>query len=283
MRRMTARIASSTVAAYPFKRGKYFLRQFAARHFLIGRTDMGHWVRISGVSGFEWKIFDSRYNEPQTIAAMKRLLRPGMTVFDIGANVGYYSLLAADLVRPSGHVHSFEPTPVVAERLEENVMSNHLSPWVTVNAVAVGSGRGMAKFHLSLDDSEGNSIFASEQTSQSISVPVMSVDEYIRDHELGAIDVMKIDIEGAEMLALQGARKLLTREDAPLLIIEVNPAALKSAGTTPTQLRSVIEAFGYKCFTLELLSGRSDGAANILAAKSIHTCIIGQCDLRPFG
>ena len=277
--RARAKLASRVVAAYPFTRGKYFLRQFAAKRFLLGRTDVGHWVRVSGVSGFEWKIFDGRYNEPRTIAAMKRLVRSGMTVFDVGANVGYYSLLAASLVGPSGHVHSFEPTPTVVRRLAENVALNQFSSRVKINAVAVGSTCGKSDFHLSLDDSEANSMFASDQHLQSVCVPIVTLDGYVRDHDVARIDVMKVDIEGAELVALQGASELLRRETAPLLIVEFNPAALASSGAMPSQLKGEIERFGYRCYRLEQLTEGSSAVYNILAIKPSHIPTIQENEL----
>jgi FkbM family methyltransferase len=276
---LETKLASAAVAAYPFRRGRYFLRQLAARRFLLGRTDFGSWVRVSGVSGFEWKIFDGQYNEPRTIVAMKQLIHVGMTVFDVGANIGYYSLLAANLVGPAGQVHSFEPTPLVVQRLKENIALNDLSSRVTVNAVAVGAAVGMIDFHMHSDDSEGNSMFSSEQHVETVCVPVITLDRYIHDRGIGCVDLMKIDIEGAELLALEGAAELLAREDAPLLTVEFNPSALSSAGTSPLQLKSSIEAFGYRCLELEQLTEGLGAVYNVMAAKPNHIPMLQQCGI----
>src|SRR4051812_48228179 len=118
---MSSRIASAIVRLYirlsPIERGKFRLRSFAASRFLVARSDRGLWFRISGVSGFEWKILDGVKAEQATERAFQRLVRPGSTVLDAGANIGYFALTASSLMGRSGEVHAFEPTPAVASRL----------------------------------------------------------------------------------------------------------------------------------------------------------------------
>jgi FkbM family methyltransferase len=273
------KIASRAVRAYPFARGKHRLRQFAAKRFLTAKTEFGCWVRISGVSGFDWKVFDEQISEPVTAAAIKALLRPGMTVFDVGANVGYFTLLAARLVGSGGRVHAFEPTPSVAHRLAENVAMNKLESQVCCNAVAVGDEVGVVSLHTQRDDSEGNNIFSDDGSGASISVPVLTLDAYITDHSIKSVDVMKLDVEGAEIKVLAGANSLLSRADSPILIAEANPSALRRSGGDVRELCNVCSELGYRVYGLEQLTAGQDPVYNVLAAKPVHEGIIRESRL----
>lgn len=227
-------------------------------------------MRISGVSGCDWKVFDRAFNERKTVAAFEALLEPGMTFFDVGANVGYFSLLAASIVGPEGRVHSFEPTPAVAKRLMENVRINALSSRVITNVAAIGERSGTATFHLHSDDSEANSMFATREHGGCIEVPVITLDEYVQSRNIRSVDLLKMDVEGAELLALRGAQSILARENAPMLIIELNSAALASAGSSPLELQGMLEEMGYRCHLLEELLVKPARVCNVLAMKNAH-------------
>jgi FkbM family methyltransferase len=271
-----ARLGSAAVAAYPFSRGRYGLRRFAANRFLVARMEEGYWLRISGVSGFEWKVFDRCFNEPETIRAFTTAIEPAMTVFDIGANVGYYAMLAAALVGPAGRVHAFEPTPDVAQRLAQNIAMNHLSDRIRHLAVAVGSTTCTSELYLNPDNSEGNSLFASSEHRVSTAVPVITIDEHVRVNGLRAVDIIKVDVEGAELDVLKGGAGLLSREDAPILFIEFNPSALELAGANTYELYLALNRLGYDCFELEQLTHDSKPVYNVLAKKPIHKWRFGD-------
>ena len=93
---LRVRILSRLVAAYPFQRGRTRLRRIS-RQWLVGRLPFGPWVRVSGAVGAEWSFLLSRSKEDVTTTFVKSFLRPGMIFVDVGANVGYFTLLAASL------------------------------------------------------------------------------------------------------------------------------------------------------------------------------------------
>jgi 2-polyprenyl-3-methyl-5-hydroxy-6-metoxy-1,4-benzoquinol methylase len=113
--RPSSRILSRLVAAYPFQRGQTRLRRITGR-WLVGRLPFGPWVRVSGLVDAEWNFLLGRTKEDATTQFVKSFLRPGMTFVDVGANVGYFTLLAASL---GARVVAYEPTPAVVERLRE--------------------------------------------------------------------------------------------------------------------------------------------------------------------
>lgn len=89
--------------------------------------------------------------EPELVAMLKRALRPGMTVLDMGANIGYFSAIAAALVGPSGRLHAFEPAPSCFGQLERNLVA---FPWARAHDVAIADQAGMARFHFSDNGNE---------------------------------------------------------------------------------------------------------------------------------
>src|SRR5262249_32474127 len=152
--------------------------------------------------------------ESETVELFLKLLAPGMTALDVGANVGQYTLLAAQRVGPSGRVHAFEPTPHVAAKLRANVRLNGFRN-VTVAAMAVGDNCGEATLYY-VDDDGSNNILAPEPGyPTSVKVPLITLDDYLASQGLGKVDVMKMDIEGAELKALRGSPRLLSGDHAP--------------------------------------------------------------------
>lgn len=268
------RVASLAVAQYlrhcPLERGKYRLRAFAGSHFLHSPTPIGQWLRVSGISEFEWKLLYGFEKEPRTLNTILRLLEPGMTVVDAGANIGYYSLAAASRVGTTGRVHAFEPSPSVAARLAENVQINALETCIQVNASALGRQSGEARLYLDSDDCEGNSMFSAVTARVSIRIQVDTLDEYICRNGITRVDLLKVDVEGAESALVVGAQGVLSGSFAPVIIMEFNPAALSLAGTSARSLQMLLTTFGYECFVLEQLTKGDSAVYNILALKSFH-------------
>ena len=182
-----------------------------------------------------WEAYESQL--------MGRLLRPGMTFVDVGAHIGYYSLLAARAVGPAGRVVSFEPSPDNFALLTENIRLNGLSKIVRAENLALGAGRGEADLHLStcntgdhrlystLDDDD--EMFNAGMHRQSVRVPVISLDEYLGREGVERVDVVKIDVQGAEMDVLLGMRQTLARSPQVVLFTEFWPHGLLRFGTEP--------------------------------------------------
>jgi FkbM family methyltransferase len=154
--------------------------------------------------------------------ALQREVKPGATFFDVGANVGFVTILAARLVGPSGRVVAFEPVPENVAAIRENVALNAID-WVEVRETAVGRGAGTASFIVS--DVSAFSRLASVSVPsgarESIEVAVSSLDELLDAGALPVPDVIKIDIEGAELEAIEGMRRTLAAH-RPVILCEVH-------------------------------------------------------------
>jgi FkbM family methyltransferase len=154
--------------------------------------------------------------------ALQREVKPGATFFDIGANVGFVTILAARLVGPSGRVVAFEPVPANVAAIRENLELNGID-WVDVRQTAVGRSSGSATFIVS--DVSAFSRLASVSVPsgarESIEVAVSSIDELMSSGALPAPDVVKLDVEGAELEAIEGMRRTFG-EHQPVLLCEVH-------------------------------------------------------------
>jgi FkbM family methyltransferase len=271
------RLASRAVLAYvrhsPIERGKYRLMNLA-RSFLVAKLDKGPFIRLSDLNHIEMDIIRKGLFEPETVEVFTSLLAPGMTVMDIGANIGQYALIAANRVGDRGRVHAFEPTPALATRLRQNVSINGLEN-IIINEAAVSDTVGEATLYLPYGDNPGeNSIITPNEVSgpvPTVRVSTVTLDAYLSERGVERVDVIKIDIEGAELLALRGATGLLARDQAPVLIMEMNPKALTAGGNTSDSLLGFLGQFGYSYYPVATYYAEiGKPLTNGVVAKSVH-------------
>lgn len=161
--------------------------------------------------------------EPETTTVFSRLAQDARVIFDVGAYVGFYSVLAAHL-NPSAAVHAFEPLPTVFKRLERNVALNRL-PNVTCLNAAVGARAGMAEFYhinaeLPTSSSLSHDFMKQADDLRCSQVSVISLDEFAERQGIGGVDLVKIDTETTEPEVLQGMTGILER-DRPDILCEV--------------------------------------------------------------
>lgn len=178
--------------------------------------------------------------EKLTTNIVKRLLRPGYIFVDVGASFGYYTILAASIVGPRGKVIAFEPEPTRFIFLKTNIKINRFPHVIAVNA-AVSNVNGESHFYISGEES---SLYM--RPGPQIKVKTVRLDEFLESIGINSINMIKIDVEGAEMLVLEGAEKVFRRSKNLRLIIELNPQALKVAKVHPYDLIEKIKYLGAK-------------------------------------
>ena len=170
--------------------------------------------------------FEGEAYEPEVARTIVDRLHPGDAFLDVGANVGFFSVLAAKVVGPTGTVIAFEPDPTVRVRLQRMIDANGLGGIVETVHAAVGAREGQATLHLStasvvstLDPSRAPLDFVYQQTAE---VTIHSLDEWLSHHPLlnGRVRIVKIDVEGTEDDVIRGARALLTGPSRPAVICE---------------------------------------------------------------
>jgi FkbM family methyltransferase len=187
--------------------------------------------------------------EPHVTAVFRDRLRPGMHVLDIGANIGYYSMLSASLVGPSGSVTAIEPNPDSAKLLEASRRANSFDNVIVVQ-VAAGRELGL----LALHGSYGNVMTSAAPDDaaaliNSTTVPTFRVDDLVpRNKNIGFV---KIDVEGAEYNALLGASELIKRCH-PTIVSEFSPSTMPGiSGVDGRQYLRFLLDFGYTIAVIE--------------------------------
>jgi FkbM family methyltransferase len=181
-------------------------------------------------------IFLFRENYEPLLAFGHRLLKPGDVALDLGANQGIYCCAFGAAVGPSGRVIAVEPIPRQVRRLKSNIEANGFSHCVVIEK-AISDGDGIASLGMADGDTSA-SILASDKNG-SIEVETTSVDEIAKKMKLSRIDFIKLDVEGAELLALQGASNTLRQFHPTLSIEAANPILFKD-------IQSLLRPLGYK-------------------------------------
>ena len=185
-----------------------------------------------------------RFFEKSELALVTAYLKPGMTAIDVGANIGYYTLLAATQGVP--RVVAIEASPDIAATLERNVALNGLASRVAVVAAALADHDGALTFWPNREEHNfgtGAVLRRPDLGGESVEVRCHAGDSLFADITAGPV-LMKLDVEGGELLVLQGMRKFLTRIH-PTLAIEVHPVQLRSLGQSAEQLTEGLSALGF--------------------------------------
>ena len=197
-------------------------------------------------------IYEQGYYEPELVALIQRLLKPGMVFFDVGAHVGQYTLVASQVVGDAGEVHGFEPDPDTFRLVEQNVKLNNLKN-VCLNRMALTSDSGTGYLYLAPVSSLGDNSLSPPKDYSGLRCEVQctTVDQYLESRHLDRVDCMKIDIEGAELSLLKGANRLFTLKNRPLIVMEFEEARQRAFGNSCKQLADVLKSKGYVLFTLE--------------------------------
>lgn len=222
---------------------------------------------------FFWGAYENEYCRYWRGLACK-----ANVIFDLGANVGLYSLLAAE-ANPNASIHAFEPTSELAEILRGNVALNGFEN-IEIVQVAVGKSSGSAilrECRGSDGANEGMNYIAVEPETPEISdrlVSVVSLPDYLRDQQIGQIDLLKMDIEGGEYEALLGAQAILESKSVRCLFIEFAEWAAKRSGHSTQEVARLLLDTGYRLYRVnhgaatEVQSERIPDGENIVAFAS---------------
>lgn len=171
-------------------------------------------------------------------------LKPGMTVFDIGANVGYYTILASRKVGKNGKVFAFEPDPQNLKLLYKNLaLNNCQNVQVIPRALTSKVGEGFLSQDLA---NPGESTLANKSGTKPVKVKTTTLDRFIKQNEIKKVDLVKIDIEGAEIDALEGGKEFFSQAKGVKLFIEANQSALAGFGKTAQDLVGQLNRLGFQ-------------------------------------
>jgi FkbM family methyltransferase len=178
--------------------------------------------------------------------ALRPLVQEGDTVLDVGAHVGYSTVVFSDWVGAGGKVYSFEPFPAHVERIRANLVMNDLESRVEIVAAAVSDTDGLVDLYLpeSLNSGVG-SLSKPNRRTRSVTVQALRLDDFIRSHGMASVALCKLDIEGAEGRALAGMRDSLAAHIVKDFLVELHPEELRTLGDTPEGVLQTLRENGY--------------------------------------
>ena len=187
--------------------------------------------------------------EALTTEMFKKIVKEGDVVVDLGANIGYYTLLAARLVGREGKVYAFEPEPTNYSLLLKNIALNGYENIVAVQK-AVSDTTGKVKLFVDEKDTGAHSIYQPEEEKAFVEVEAVTLDDLFKGKEQ-RINVIKMDVEGAEMAALSGMDNLIRENKNLKMFVEFYLAGIKNAGNSPHEFaRRLLEDYNFSILAI---------------------------------
>jgi FkbM family methyltransferase len=184
--------------------------------------------------------------EPQETRFVRARIRSGMTFVDVGANVGYFTLLASSIVGPMGRVLAFEPSPYACGRLRRSIEENAVTN-VTLLQTAVGKAAGELPLYLPAKHGlHSPTMVAHAGSGVPVSVQVVRLDDVLKGLEVDHVDMLKVDVEGFEPDVLQGAERLLEQGAIGSALVEFNRVWLTEHGSSAEELYDQLARHGLK-------------------------------------
>jgi len=242
---------------WPFRLGQDLPNHLAAHLASRGwlkpvwhEFEPGLWMLLSIEDMTQETILLEDEWDPLLSELVKNTLCAGSVFVDVGANVGYFSLLAAHSVGNLGKVLAIEPNPTVANQLRANVERSKLSN-VIVEQAACSDSHATETLYIPDNNSLGKASLSKVNAGGIASVEVSSttLDELISNHSLQNVTLVKIDVEGAELMVLRGMTETIKRL-RPLIALELEPDLLAHLGTTRDEVIAFVSSFSYSVETL---------------------------------
>lgn len=198
----------------------------------------GHTMRLDARDSLGLSIWGTW--EPFETELIQTLVQPGDVVVDVGANIGYYTLLLARRVGAQGRVFAFEPAPENFAILQENVARNGYQN-VVLEQKALADTNGFAMLALSNTNHGDHRLQNSSAANETVTVETTTLDAYLGEVAQN-VTLVKMDVQGAEMRVLRGMKNLLARQSPLTLVLEFFPAALEQMGEEPREMLELLRA-----------------------------------------
>jgi FkbM family methyltransferase len=249
----------------PVKKGTYRLFTFVMSKCRSPQPDIvvptldGRKIAVDLTSGMEETVFFHGRYEPFLTEVSTALIQPGDICIDAGANFGWYSTLFATLVGENGAVHAFEPVGRMFEQLRTNCELLKINEHVFTNQTALGDKIGPITINLFSGESTGRASISTQGRSDVVPIEceMVTLDSYLESRSVEAIDFVKLDIEGGEMMFFKGAELLLQQDPAPTMLIEISTDIDQHFGYHPNDLLDLLSKnVDYVFFAADEIRGR---------------------------
>jgi FkbM family methyltransferase len=249
------------ISQFPNFKGKltladkiYHLKPEAISTNKIGKMNPGHKMLLNINDRIQRRMFVKKSHEPETEIHLKNFLATSKSFLDIGANVGYFTLMAK-ATNPQIKVFSFEPNPNNVRKIEENINLNQFQD-ITLSSSCVSDMAGEVSFSVPPVNESGWGRITNDHLPLDnfthITTKSITIDQLINENYFGKHipDLVKIDVEGNEFKILKGAKDFLKNHSA-ILCIELNEPCLLDCGSSSDEIIGYLKDFGYKCFAIK--------------------------------
>ena len=196
--------------------------------------------------------------EPVETGIFMKQIRAGSVVLDIGANIGYYTLIAARQVGPQGRVYAFEPDPANFQLLKKNVEQNSYRNVVLVNKAVSSKTRTLRLFRSQTNRGD-HRVYDSKDGRESVPIEAVALDDLFKKMDK-KVQFIKMDIQGSEALALEGMRGLIRKNRSLKLVAEFEPRCLKACGSDPGKFLKNLGQLGFSVKEISEKEGRVKAA-----------------------
>jgi len=252
------------------------LRNAVLRNKPIMANAGGRQLKLAPMGAIAAGLWSGVEYEPAELGLISRLLKPDSVFLDVGANVGIFSLFAAK-VFPSARIFAFEPAAKTFKLLARNIWLNDAQNVTPVRS-ALGSSSGQAKMHVNVAGKDGlNTLGVPSHPDCELAgteiVPITTLDEFLAVGTIARVDVMKVDAEGAELFIMEGAKELLQRNDAPVLLYEAFSFLTRGFAYHPVEIYWLLERWGFAFFTLSSETGKLAAPASSRAYDSMIVAV----------
>ncbi len=221
---------------------KSFKRDF---HYKVWGYKFKFWIQ-SHQSYWLFKNYIMDYDE---FVFIEKLSRKGDVIFDIGANIGVYSMWFDKSIKGEGRIFSFEPDSNNLKKFQYNLKLNNNVNAIKLYDCAVSNSKGFIEFFSGLDEQSSIS-FATDQDYNSTKVETISIDDFCNENAISIINYLKIDVEGAEYLVLEGANGMLSNQAIKIIQLELNDH-ISNFNFKIEDVVKMMELKGYKLYRLQ--------------------------------
>jgi FkbM family methyltransferase len=249
----------------PISKGKYRLYESALRlcsdppDSVRTQVKDGRQFWVNLTTGMQETVFFLGEFEKEITRIAASLVKKGDVCIDVGANFGWYTTLFYTLAGEGGSVHSFEPVPLTFRELKRNYDLLGSPVNVFINNLALGDREGTVSINLFDDLPTGHASLSSQGRSDAavFECRMVTLDSYLEERSVGAVNFVKVDIEGAEMMFLQGAKRLFEQDVPPIFLMEMALQTTRNFDYVPNDL---IEFIGsqreYDFYAVDEINGR---------------------------